>query len=186
VAIPIGKTVSAAFGVGPMVTGRFQFHLGDSAVVYIDVRWSYHVLKDPRPLFFRTAETDASTSGGTMHTLTPAVFYGYAIPLGYGYQSRAKVNPKLYFGIGPDFTFSQAFITAAGTKGTVQGNGTQAFLAFIPGLGVDIRLNEFFFLGIDARYHVTIPLARPSLQSEFTLPNLQIFEAGAALSFYFY
>lgn len=185
-AIPIGKTIGNAYNPGAMAVGRFNFHLGDSTMVFFEARWSYHVLKSARPMFFRTSVTPSSSEGGTLHTVGGAAYYGYSIPLGYGFQNRARINPKFYFGIGPDFTFAQAFITNTGQKGTVRGEGTQAFLAFIPGLGLDIRLNEFFFLGIDVRHHFTLPLARPSVAFEFTIPRMQLFEAGASLSYYFY
>jgi hypothetical protein len=185
-ALPIGNTIGSAYGIGGMALGRFVFHLGDSALVFFDIRWSYHVLKNARPLFFRTAFGPSSTEGGTLQLLSPAIFYGYSIPLGYGYRNRAKINPKFYFGVGPDFTFAEAFVTNAGDLGTVRGRGTQAFIAFIPGLGIDFRLNSFFFLGADFRYHLTLPLARPSLSEEFTIPRLQVLEGGIALTYYFY
>lgn len=186
ITLPIGKTIGNAYNPGVMTDARFAFHLGDGTLVYIDARWSYHVLRDARPLFFRTAVTPSSSSGGTLHTVSPIISYGYAIPLGYGFQNRARVNPKFYFGAGPTFTFAQAFVTETGQKGTVTGEGTQAFLSFVPGLGLDIRLSDFFFIGVDARYHLTMPLARPSVANEFTIPRMMIFESGIAIQYYFY
>ena len=145
-----------------------------------------HSVKNARPLFFRSLETEASNMGGAMQVLTPAAFYGWSIPLGYGYANRARFNPKFYFGVGPDFVISQAFMTNSGQKGTVRGEGIQVFMAFISGTGFDVRIGDNFFLGLDMQYHATFPIARPPIEDEFTIPRFALYQLGFTVSYYFY
>ena len=182
-----GKVVQSSFSAGPGITARFIANLPGGAI-YVDFAYSHHAMRNPRAMLFRTAYTQNSSYSGEMSIFAPAVYYAYTFPIGEDFHRRAFLMPKLYVGLGPMITIANGRITNAGSKGTVTGQGNQPFFQFTPGFGVDFRVPgiDYAFVGLDARYRLTLPTSRPTIAHEFSIPTIYTFEPALNLQYMFY
>ncbi len=181
-----GEVVGKAFGPGPVGTIRLLVNASTATQVFFDLSYSTHPMKDPTPMFFRTAVTKQSHYSGQMNVICPAVFYAATLPIGADFHRKAFFIPKLYIGLGPLISLASGKVTNAGTKGTVTGSGTQPFIQFTPGLAFDVRVAEFVFVGVDFKYRVTIPTVRANETKEFSIPKMYVFESGLSASYFFW
>lgn len=184
-----GSVISDSFENGFAFTARFIAALSSSNHVYLDIAYSSHTMKNPRPMFFRTAVTPDSNFSGGLTIIAPALFFSFDFPMLGGMRSKPMLYPRTYIGMGPMYTQAQGKVTNSGSKGTVTGHGTQPFVQFTPGLALDYRLPgalEFAFVGLDMRYRISLPTQRPDQTSEFTIPKLYVFEINFIATYYFF
>jgi hypothetical protein len=181
-----GDVVGSAFGSGPGGTLRVTFNMDDANEFFLDLAYSNHPMINPRAMFFRTAVTPASGYSGNLAVYAPALFYALTIPIGGDFHHRAIFVPKLFIGVGPMISVAQGDVTNAGIKGTVNGHGTQPFLQFTPGLAFDFRVYDYFFIGPDFMYRITVPTVAPNIENEFSIPKMYIFDTGVEFKYFFY
>ena len=184
-----GSVISDSFDNAFSFTLRFIAALSTSNHVYLDFAYSLHDMRNPRPMFFRTAVTPDSGYSGQLQIIAPALFFSFDFPMLGGMRSKPMLYPRTYVGMGPMYTQASGKVTNSGSKGTVTGRGTQPFVQFTPGLGIDYRLPgalEFAFVGVDLRYRISLPTQRPDQTSEFTIPKLYVFEANFIATYYFW
>ena len=185
-AILTGQVVGRAFNNGPTITIRLLANMSSANQFMLDISYGIHSMKDPRPMFFRTAVTPTSSYSGELDVICPAIYYAEVVPLGEDFHHAATILPKFYIGLGPMISKASGRVTNAGDKGTVTGQGTQPFLQFTPGLAVDARVYDYVFVGADFKYRITVPTQRPDLAKEFTIPKMYVFEAGLSAGYFFY
>lgn len=181
-----GSVVGGAFDNGFAFTTRFIAQVSPANQVFLDIGYSRHDMKNPRPMFFRTSVTENSGFSGQLEVWNPALFFAFTFPVGAGPRSKPMFIPKTYVGMGPMYTQARGKVTNSGEKGTVTGRGTQPFVQFTPGLGLDVRVLDFFFIGFEMRERITLPTKRPSRTAEFSIPKLYIFEGALNFSYMFY
>jgi hypothetical protein len=181
-----GSVVGGAFDNGFAFTARFIAQVSPANQVFLDIGYSRHDMKNPRPMFFRTAVTENSGFSGQLEVWNPAIFFAFTFPVGAGPRSKPMFIPKTYVGMGPMYTQAKGRVTNSGSKGTVTGHGTQPFVQFTPGLGMDVRVLDFFFIGAEIRERITLPTKRPDQTAEFSIPKLYVFEAALNFSYMFY
>lgn len=181
-----GSVVGGAFDNGFAFTARFIAQVSPANQIFLDIGYSRHDMKNPRPMFFRTAVTESSGFSGQLEILNPAVFAAFTFPVGASARSKPMFIPKTYVGMGPMYTTADGKVTNSGSKGTVTGHGTQPFLQFTPGLGLDVRVLDFFFIGFEMRERITLPTKRPDQTAEFSIPKLYVFEGALNFSYMFY
>ena len=181
-----GSVVGGAFDNGFAFTARFIAQVSPANQIFLDIGYSRHDMKNPRPMFFRTAVTDDSGFSGQLEVWNPAVYFAFTFPVGASARSKPMFIPKTYVGMGPMYTQASGRVTNSGSKGTVTGHGTQPFLQFTPGVGLDVRVLDFFFIGLELRERITLPTKRPSQTAEFSIPKLYIFEGALNFSYMFY
>jgi hypothetical protein len=181
-----GSVVGGAFDNGFAFTARFIAQISPANQIFIDLGYSRHDMKNPRPMFFRTAVTENSGFSGQLEVINPALFFAFTFPVGASARSKPMFIPKTYVGMGPMYTQASGKVTNSGSKGTVTGHGTQPFLQFTPGVGLDVRVLDFFFIGFELRERITLPTKRPDQTAEFSIPKLYIFEGALNFSYMFY
>lgn len=183
-----GKVVEQAFAGGPSITLRLIANVSGANSFYLDFDLSHHAMRDPKPMLFRTSVPSSASFSGQMTVIAPAIYYAFTIPIGEDFHHRAMFLPKLYLGVGPMYATSNGTVNGAGSKGTVSGHGTQGFFQFTPGIGVDFRVPslDFFFVGVDLRYRISVPTERPNFAKEFTIPTLYILEPALNVAYMFY
>ena len=181
-----GEVVGKSFGPGPVITLRLLVNASSANQFFFDLSYSNHPMRDPRPMFFRTSVTSASSFSGKMDVICPAIFYAATIPIGADFHHKAYVVPKLFLGLGPMISLASGHVTNAGSKGNVSGSGTQPFLQFTPGLAVDVRVMDFLFIGPEIKYRITVPTSRPNEPKEFSIPKMYVFEAALSASYFFW
>lgn len=181
-----GTVVGSAFDNGFAFTARFIAQVSPANQLFVDVGYSRHDMKNPRPMFFRTSVTESSGFEGVLEVWNPAIYFAFTFPVGASARSKPMFIPKTYVGMGPMYTFAHGKVTNSGAKGTVTGRGTQPFVQFTPGLGMDVRVLEFFFIGGEVRERITLPTKRPSQTAEFSIPKLYVFEGALNFSYMFY
>jgi hypothetical protein len=181
-----GSVVGGAFDNGFAFTARFIAQVSPANQAYLDIGYSRHDMKNPRPMFFRTAVTDDSGFSGQLEIWNPALYFAFTFPVGAGPRSKPMFIPKLYVGMGPMYTQASGKVTNSGSKGTVTGHGTQPFVQFTPGIGMDVRVLDDFFIGFDLRERITLPTKRPSQTAEFSIPKLYVFEGAVNFAYMFY
>ena len=181
-----GSVVAGAFDNGFAFTARFIAQVSPANQIFLDIGYSRHDMKNPRPMFFRTAVTENSGFSGQLEIINPAIFAAFTFPVGASARSKPMFIPKTYVGMGPMYTTADGRVTNSGSKGTVTGRGTQPFLQFTPGLGLDVRVLDFFFIGAEVRERITLPTKRPSQTAEFSIPKLYVFEGALSFTYMFY
>src|SRR2546428_10965178 len=55
-----GSVVKGAYTDGPSITLRLIASVSEAQHFYLDIAWSHHGMRDPRPMLFRTAYTPSS------------------------------------------------------------------------------------------------------------------------------
>lgn len=181
-----GSVVGGAFDNGFAFTARFIAQVSPANQIFLDFGYSRHDMKNPRPMFFRTAVTEDSGFSGQLQVYNPAIFFAFTFPVGASARSKPMFIPKTYVGMGPMYTQASGKVTNSGSKGTVTGRGTQPFLQFTPGMGLDVRVLDDFFIGLEIRERITLPTKRPDQTAEFSIPKLYVFEAAVNFAFMFY
>ncbi len=181
-----GDVVKTSFRSGVGFSFRLMAQISPANQLWFDFGYSFHDMKNPRPMFFRTAVTPDSKFEGKLHVYSPAFLYAFTIPLTSGFTGRAVFLPKLYSGMGPLYTEAEGKVTNAGSKDTVTGKGTQPFFQFVLGTGLDVRVVEFGFVGFELRYRASLPTRRPDQTAEFTIPKIYVFESALSFGYFFY
>lgn len=181
-----GSVVSDSFDNGFGFTARFIYQISSANQVYLDIGYSRHDMRNPRPMFFRTAVTPDSGYAGQLEIWNPAAYFTYNFPIGASARSKPMFIPKTFIGLGPMYTFASGKVTRSGAKGTVTGRGTQPFFQFTPGVGLDVRFLEYYFVGFELRERITLPTRRPRTTAEFSIPKVYVFESSLTFTWMFY
>lgn len=181
-----GAVVGDSFDNGFGFTLRGIVQISAANQLYLEFGYSRHDMKNPRPMFFRTAVTPDSGYSGQLEIWNPAVYFTYNFPVGASARSKPMFIPKTFVGLGPMYTFASGKVTRSGAKGTVTGHGTQPFFQFTPGLGMDVRFLEHYFVGFELRERITLPTRRPKTTAEFSIPKVYVFESSLTFTWMFY
>ena len=181
-----GSVVSDSFDNGFGFSLRGIVQIAAANQLWVDIGYSRHDMKNPRPMFFRTAVTPDSGYSGQLEIWNPAVFFTYNFPIGASARSKPMFIPKTFVGLGPMYTFATGKVTRSGQKGTVTGYGRQPFFQFTPGLGLDVRFLEHYFVGFELRERITLPTRRPETTAEFSIPKVYVFESSLTFTWMFY
>ncbi len=189
-ALPQGNTLNA-FPLGGLVTPYFRGAFGDGNAVEFALTFGALLPSGTEAdwLFFRTPIEEGGTVSGHLGFLAPVVTFRYEIGLTASISHRARVLTWGGIGFGPAFTSGEVTMTGNGTQPDKTVTNYEVFFDVVPTWGFKLRLTEFAFLQLGARFHLLwvigakvtgedqMTYGSPEVIQEFWIGNSKIIDA---------